>query len=1080
MSHRSDRPTSDPGQGFLGHWNLGETDDHSADLDDSLLAIPPPRRDPRPEQGRPFGGIPAPHLTLPPVPEPFEGRAETSDAPFLDFAFGQTDGHEADSLFAPEPAPPRSGAPQAYRFDSGGVTHPEAVLSTLRAGDTLSGFHLLTELGRGAFARVFLAEQVDLGHRRVALKVSRAEGDEPQILARLQHAHIVPIHSLHDDPKSGLRLLCMPYLGGANLAQVLETAVGGCPTAPQRLSLVDALDEVDMRFQAVVERSKARASASIAKAEVLFRSESKLPASKRAESPSQPRGSSLRPFSASVTIGSRHRFQSLWQRLLRRIPRDETSPLSPLERDFDQPSRRFLRQADRLQAAVWIVARLAEGLEHAHSRGLLHRDLKPSNVLIAGDGTPMLLDFNLSTDAQPADSREGEKAMLGGTLPYMSPEHLAAFDPREALDAEDVDERSDLYSLGLILFEMVAGEHPFPEPPLGTPLLDAITAMARQRRQVPSARAFNPLVPWSLESILRKCLDPEPTRRYARARELAEDLKRFLDDRPLRYAPEPSLRERAAKWLRRNPRVRNSSSIAAMATVLMIGLGGLIGLLSNNMQNLSARLKLQVYRTDVDECRFLLNHASGPAEHLDRGLAKASQTRSLLGLTSEGVLPEGTWLSRLDVREAEEVRGMATEVILMETRARVDRAARTGREADRHATLDWAIHWLDAAERIDPNPPAALYENRARYQTALGRADLASRDRTIAARRTPKSSRDFLLLGTTRLAHGELSAAERALTRASDLNPQSFWAWFTLGLCHLEAGRYADASGDFAACVAIEPRFSWPHLNRGLALARAGRLPDARACYEHALRVNPRFAEAWLNLALVTLELNDLDAAEKALRQAVALGRQEPAVLAGLAEVTSRQGNPTAARELFDTLIEAHPDDPRWLSARGIARIAREPEKARADLNHALRIDPRHGRAKYGLALLDRATSPKKALAMADAALDDDPSLIDALQLRALLRARLGDLRGIDDAERLVTVPTPHTLYNAACVFALLAETAPEPRLKARALGTLERALDHGFPVSHAAADPDLNGLHPLPEFSKMLVKAQTQNPRGS
>src|SRR5262249_6350116 len=75
--------------------------------------------------------------------------------------------------------------------------------------------------------------------------------------------------------------------------------------------------------------------------------------------------------------------------------------------DFDQPARQFLREANSIQAAVWIVARLAEGLEHAHSRGLLHRDLKPSHVLIASDGTPMLLDFNLSTPNRvddPADA----------------------------------------------------------------------------------------------------------------------------------------------------------------------------------------------------------------------------------------------------------------------------------------------------------------------------------------------------------------------------------------------------------------------------------------------------------------------------------------------------------------------------------------------------------------------------------------------------------------------------------------------------------------------------------------------------
>jgi len=133
-------------------------------------------------------------------------------------------------------------------------------------------------------------------------------------------------------------------------------------------------------------------------------------------------------------------------------PRDEACSCTE-DQDDGQPSRQFLRGASNIQAAVWIVARLAEGLDHAHSRGLLHRDLKPANILIAGDGTPMLLDFNLAaptdfaTEAGPGD-QSGEpvvhRALLGGTLPYMAPEHLDAFDPEGAASPEAVEERSDL------------------------------------------------------------------------------------------------------------------------------------------------------------------------------------------------------------------------------------------------------------------------------------------------------------------------------------------------------------------------------------------------------------------------------------------------------------------------------------------------------------------------------------------------------------------------------------------------------------------------------------------------------------
>src|SRR4051794_29964590 len=123
-----------------------------------------------------------------------------------------------------------------------GVVYPEP-------GAALAGFRIVSELGRGAFARVYLAEQLALSQRMVALKVARALGDEPQILARLQHTHIVPIHSVHDDPATGLRLLCMPYLGGANLAQVLEAVGGDTAECHGGRSLVAALDEVSQRYQ---------------------------------------------------------------------------------------------------------------------------------------------------------------------------------------------------------------------------------------------------------------------------------------------------------------------------------------------------------------------------------------------------------------------------------------------------------------------------------------------------------------------------------------------------------------------------------------------------------------------------------------------------------------------------------------------------------------------------------------------------------------------------------------------------------------------------------------------------------------
>src|SRR5262249_22060310 len=95
-------------------------------------------------------------------------------------------------------------------------------LALPEAGDEVFGFHLRHELGRGSYARVFLAQQKQLAARPVVAKVSAIEGNEPQTLAQLQHTHIVPIYSVHEEPRAGLRLVCMPYFGGATLSQVLQ------------------------------------------------------------------------------------------------------------------------------------------------------------------------------------------------------------------------------------------------------------------------------------------------------------------------------------------------------------------------------------------------------------------------------------------------------------------------------------------------------------------------------------------------------------------------------------------------------------------------------------------------------------------------------------------------------------------------------------------------------------------------------------------------------------------------------------------------------------------------------------------
>src|SRR5205085_8198633 len=121
----------------------------------------------------------------------------------------------------------------------------------------------------------------------------------------------------------------------------------------------------------------------------------------------------------------------------------------------DSAASSQLARMSYVDAVLWIGERLADGLAHAHEHGILHHDLKPANILLTDAGEPMLLDFNISEDTKREPGALADVA--GGTLPYMSPEHLArTFDPDIPVDA-----RSDIYSLGIILYELLSGKKPF-------------------------------------------------------------------------------------------------------------------------------------------------------------------------------------------------------------------------------------------------------------------------------------------------------------------------------------------------------------------------------------------------------------------------------------------------------------------------------------------------------------------------------------------------------------------------------------------------------------------------------------------
>jgi serine/threonine protein kinase/Tfp pilus assembly protein PilF len=624
----------------------------------------------------------------------------------------------------------------------------------------------------------------------------------------------------------------------------------------------------------------------------------------------------------------------------------ETAPIADLSTQLSGPKNR-----DFYRAAAHLIADAADALEHAHSLGIVHRDVKPGNLMVDAAGKVYVADFGLARFGPDAGlTMSGD---LLGTLRYMAPEQALA---RHGL----VDHRADIYGLGATLYELLTGR----------PAVDADERAEILRKiafEDPVApRRLDRSVPAELETITLKSLAKNPIERYATASELADDLKRLLDDKPIR-AKRPSVRQRLARMARRHP---EASGALLLAAGLLLGAAWVW-----DRQRTLAEGSARVVAV---EAKKLQNAGRYP-----EALAVARRAADLLPRFGDVAL-------RRDV----ETRVAELNLLIQLEEARLEASAAAGMEfdharEDRAFALAFAEHGLDLSKLAPEDVAGRIRASaiRAHLVAALDewafckervRAGSGESLRVIAGQadddpwrqrlRDPQVRRDRVAL--ERLADEEgvlaqppanlvllagalsraqtLAPAVSLLRKAQQRHPADFWINFELAfLLYGERGSEAEAVGYLRAALALRPESTGVYNNLGTALYRQGKWEEAAAAYRTAIDLYPGNAQAYNNLGIAF----------------------------------DKQGKLTEAVAAYQKAIDINPDfaephDNLGNSLRAQGRLAEAEAAYRRAINHK----PGLANAHYNLGILLRdRVQLEEAIQQFRTALKVNPQYLDAL-----------------------------------------------------------------------------------------------------